>query len=1501
MTPLPPAEAQARYQNAKHNIAPVDQTRLEAVLAKLDAEGKTTLAEALAQTFPDKTGEDAQTAFRQLRERLRKLEVGLKLEVQDLRRTTPDKRLVWFERSAQGDDVFKRFTDAETKLPITPIATKGVRRVDLNKIKIDICVRGGREDEASQKLSHKFLLELQKQLEPIERFVFHIEHAEDTLLGADKAASRRQKFQQATLVLALLSPQSLAQVPSLREEYPYGMDFVVPVLLNPLDEKRHEWGDFRGRNVFRYKQKAISQIPVKELPEAALSLMQHLYEFVENSIEPLAKEWELNQAVVQAFANELKTPRYTNTEGARVKLSTAEVRSESIRQDSFAFLDAWLERPSREPFMALLGEYGMGKTTTLKNWCQHRLALWQEDKSQPLPIYINLNHLNSVLLEERSRLAKTEAREETASKRLFQLSAEELLDNVLESIYKNRPNFERLYAKDVIAKIQNEGAILVLDSLDEVLVHLTETGGADLLRKLQLLLPFSKWLEPDQNKRQQLVRIRKDGGTVGCMVIACRTHYFSSFAALSNRLFDQQRRELSGDYVDAFMLYPFRKEQMLAYFAENLPERNPEEVFDLLQQIHNLPDLMSRPYHLDLIAEQIAELEAQRAAGSVVNAASLYNNIVRSSLGRDDTRHWLQPHHKQELLEEVAWQLHEQGATHWQIEDLQAWFLELLENRPKWQRELRGEPSQIRDQLKEDLRTAMFLVLENPAQGLDEHFRFAHRSMFEYFLAKALYRALLEQNTSKWETEFVSDETYGFLEQLLMLATPAEQKKIPACWEKIKQNHEATPQMLTFVFARLARERKAEAKGRRLPNCPLPNLARGDYSCIDFTQITQRYALAGTEPLPLNMAGSNLSHAVLAGLTIRNLNLTHSDLSNADLRHSRWVNTQTQAAKWEQLNGLNALRMTSGLQKVLRQAGHKDSLRSIRFAPDGKRIVSGSGDNSISVWEVDSGTQLMQLKGHKHIVTSISFSFDGLRILSGSFDKSIRIWDATSGIEIMQLNGHQDYVWSVAFSPDGTKIVSGSSDTFICVWDAVHGTELMRLNGHRNYVWSVAFSPDNTKIVSGSKDKSIRIWDAISGTELMHLNGHEDYVWGVTFSPDGKTIVSGSEEDSIRVWDAVSGFELMQLGGHQNWILSVAFSPDGNKFITGSEDDSIRIWDTICGFELMQLAGHQNWVWSVVFSPDGTKILSGSYDRSIRVWDAISGAQLLQLEGHQGLVWSVAFSPDGTKILSGSYDKSIRVWDAISGIQLLQIEGHQDIIRSIAFSPDGTKILSGSYDGFIYVWDAISGTQLLQLEGHQGSVSSIAFSPDGSRICSGSGDNSVCVWDAVSGTQLLQLEGHQSMIWSIAFSPDGSRICSGSGDNSICVWDAVSGTQLFQLEGHQSSVRSVAFSPDGSSIISASGDGWILWELPQANTTLDPYGILHAPDCKRVICGMSMGANPALGVPDTIVVLDLLENKILHKHGDWWRLVRRVWWDEDGQYHSIAETALMQPWQQLEP
>ncbi|KAH8810256.1 hypothetical protein DL96DRAFT_1821733 [Flagelloscypha sp. PMI_526] len=346
--------------------------------------------------------------------------------------------------------------------------------------------------------------------------------------------------------------------------------------------------------------------------------------------------------------------------------------------------------------------------------------------------------------------------------------------------------------------------------------------------------------------------------------------------------------------------------------------------------------------------------------------------------------------------------------------------------------------------------------------------------------------------------------------------------------------------------------------------------------------------------------------------------------------------------------------------KLIMNVGSR--VQSVAFSPDGKCVVSGSNDNSVRIWDAESGYQIRKLNGHGSSVESVAFSPDGKRVVSGSLDNSVRIWDAESGQQLYQLDGHEQSVNSVAFSPNSKRVVSGSDDKSVRIWDAKSGQQLRKLNGHGSYVRSVAFCPNSKRVVSGSFDNSVRIWDAESGQQLSKLDGHGSSVQSVAFSSDSKRIVSGSFDNSVRIWDADSGKQLQRLHVHGDGVNSVAFSPDGKRVVSGSQDKSVRIW--------VAESGYTDPFYSVDFSPDGRHVVStsgtfGFFDNIVRIWDTQSGKLIHKLDGHANSVNLVFFSADSQRVISGSKDNSVLIWDVKSGHCHLSLKS---LIKSVSFS-----------------------------------------------------------------------------------------------------------------------------------------------------------------------------------------------------------------------------------------
>ena len=354
---------------------------------------------------------------------------------------------------------------------------------------------------------------------------------------------------------------------------------------------------------------------------------------------------------------------------------------------------------------------------------------------------------------------------------------------------------------------------------------------------------------------------------------------------------------------------------------------------------------------------------------------------------------------------------------------------------------------------------------------------------------------------------------------------------------------------------------------------------------------------------------------------------------------------------------VEAVEMFRKVQLRVRQAIDQDPWLSFPSLPEfyfgGRPHVEDANTNEGATYTVSRSP--ITFSGLSEPITSVAFSPDGKRVITGSQDRTIKLWDVTAGRLVNTINATQGVVNYVAFSPDGRLLSSAGQDKSLRLWERSSGLEIRAFDGHEGEVTSVAFSPDGRGLLSASKDKTLKFWDIASGRLLRTFRAHSGPVTAVVFSPDGRLALSGSVDGTAKLWDIASGLLVRSFEGQDGGITSVAFSPDKRLVFTGSQDKSIKSWDAATGDNIRTFSGHRGEVTSVAASPDGELLLSGSVDKTLRLWD-VATSKLVRVVGvHSGPINSVAYSPDGIHAISGSSDITVRLWNVTKGKELVQL------------------------------------------------------------------------------------------------------------------------------------------------------------------------------------------------------------------------------------------------------
>jgi WD40 repeat protein/serine/threonine protein kinase len=336
-----------------------------------------------------------------------------------------------------------------------------------------------------------------------------------------------------------------------------------------------------------------------------------------------------------------------------------------------------------------------------------------------------------------------------------------------------------------------------------------------------------------------------------------------------------------------------------------------------------------------------------------------------------------------------------------------------------------------------------------------------------------------------------------------------------------------------------------------------------------------------------------------------------------------------------------------------REAGRwlarRQAILSVAFTPDGRRAVTGDRDGGVCLWDLPAATaavpqgQLRVFEVGLPEMDRVAVSPNGRALLAG-YDNSVRLWDLEQGKEVLNLQGHTGSVRSVSFAPDGRRGVSGSNDGTARIWDLEDGREIHRLQGHTGTVWCALFSPDGKRVLTTGQDGNAAVWDAVEGKRLRLLEGHVGLINGAAWSPDGRLVLTGGGDKTVRLWNAETGQELKRLEGHTAPVATLAFSPDGHRAASGAQDRNVRVWDLDGGACLYSFEGLPGAVWAVAFDSDGRRLLVSGGAATVNLWDVVDRQLLQAFVGHKGQVPGVAFLPDHRRFVSASKDKTVRVW-----------------------------------------------------------------------------------------------------------------------------------------------------------------------------------------------------------------------------------------------------------------
>jgi WD40 repeat protein/serine/threonine protein kinase len=529
--------------------------------------------------------------------------------------------------------------------------------------------------------------------------------------------------------------------------------------------------------------------------------------------------------------------------------------------------------------------------------------------------------------------------------------------------------------------------------------------------------------------------------------------------------------------------------------------------------------------------------------------------------------------------------------------------------------------------------------------------------------------------------------------------------------------------------------------------------------------------------------------------------------------------------------------------------------QGLAFSPDGRWLATVSDDDTVRLWEVQSGREVMSFAGHEDCVMAVAFAPEGPLVASGADDRTVRLWSTARGPEgkagTRVLYGHEAAVRAVAFRPLAAGAGDGHGDGLwlasadrraIWLWNASTGEVRYVVSVPGVEVQSIAWLADGSGLVSAGSDGLCRVWDVARGQVAAILSGARSALVQVAVAPRRAgeevtpgTIAAVSTQGTVLLWDlpspwpppptaSVANVQGRPLDAGAVPVRRVAHDPRGPRLAMALAGGAVEVRELGGGDGRPVLAATVpggDEVRELAFAPDGHWLAVATQGRSFGLIPtpgpalaptrapvepaALAEPQVRFTTGHGEALGVLCVSPDGRWLASAGLEPAVWLWDTGSGRPRTRLDAHTRPVRALSISPSGQRLASAGDDGKLVLWSVPDGKKETELRSGGPRLRACAFAGEATLLC----------YDALGRLERLPTGGG-APLWSIrapdgsaralALSPDGTQVALAASDCTVRIHDVQSGRELRVIEGHQEWVRGLVFSPDGRRLYTTAVD-----------------------------------------------------------------------------------------------
>ncbi|KAJ9651311.1 beta transducin [Neophaeococcomyces mojaviensis] len=548
----------------------------------------------------------------------------------------------------------------------------------------------------------------------------------------------------------------------------------------------------------------------------------------------------------------------------------------------------------------------------------------------------------------------------------------------------------------------------------------------------------------------------------------------------------------------------------------------------------------------------------------------------------------------------------------------------------------------------------------------------------------------------------------------------------------------------------------------------------------------------------------------------------------------------------------------------------------VRSQADPDIFAVGYDDGKIRLWDSRLATILSTFNGHKSAITQLAFDQTGGRLVSGSRDTDIILWDLIEEVGLFKLRGHKDQITSLNFlsstpstREDGDSqlpdidadnfLLSTSKDALIKIWDLSTQhcieTHVAQNNGE---CWALGLSSDKDGCITAGNDGEMRAW--ILDKEALHrasrdLGSEEkvlkdrgtfyrngkDRTTAVAFHPKRDLLAFHGSEKAVELWRIRSEDEIRKSIIRKRKRKREKLGEDAIDAEDSKEVDmaNVLITEVFVPYVTVRTAGRvRSMDWAGGKSSKSLSILVATTNNQLELYDVTAKekkskeqpdynrALSVDMPGHRSDIRCLALSADDRMLASASQG-SLKIWNTRTKSCLRTLDCGYALCAT--FLPGDKIVVIGTREGKLEIFDIASSNLLDTIDAHERDIWSLHVNPDGKSLVTGSADKTAKFWDLkviqeeVLGTNRkmpkLTLVHARTLktaddILAVRFSPDSKYLALSTLDTTVKVFYTDSLKLYLTLYGHKLPVLGLDVSYDSKLVVTSSADKTVrIWGL----------------------------------------------------------------------------------------